>query len=702
MAKNIMLVPTQAKVGLISVSMGVGRVLESRGINFNFFNPIYTNDDDRRESKLVAGNAHELYGIDFAKLEALISSNDLSVVLENLSAAYAKLSKNVAVVLIKGLSPNPNHPYLERLNAAIAEAFNAEIIFVTTPGVEPSSMGDSLEIAAQPYGGVGNKKVIGCIVNKINAPLDDDGVARLDFEEDHVADDMALQQVKDLKIFKSNDFKLFGSILWDKKLYAPRVSDIIGSLDTTIISAGEIASRRIYNIKLCARMVNNLLNVLKPNTLLVTAGDRADVIIATSVAELKGVKISGIILTGSYDINKDVLDFCAPALELGLPILSVKTDSFETATILKHLNTVIPLDDHERIERVRDVMAANINFDDVIANINSDPDEYITPPAFRYQLLEKSRSVQKRIVLPEGDEIRTIEAAVRCVEQGIAQCVLLADKDKVEYMAQQHGIALPDNLEIINPLDVRDNYIAPLCDLRRQRGMTEAIAKEQLQDNVMLGTMMLHLGEVDGLVSGAVNTTANTIRPALQIIKTNAQCSKVSSLFFMCMPKSVLVFADCAVNPDPNAEELADIAIVTAETAKKFGIEPRVAMLSYSTGNSASGSDVEKIIAATNLVKQRKPDLIIDGPLQYDAALIPSVGRQKAPGSPVAGNASVLIFPDLNTGNTTYKAVQRSADIMCIGPVLLGLNKPVNDLSRGALVKDIIFTIAITAIQAQD
>ena len=478
------------------------------------------------------------------------------------------------------------------------------------------------------------------------------------------------------------------------------MQDIAQFLNAKILEEGHIKRRRVEHIKLCARTVNNMLHVLQPGTLIMTAGDRADIILVTAMAVLKGIKIAGLVLTGNYDINEAVMQFCAPAFEAGLTVLSVPTDSFQTATKLKNLDMSIPIDDIERIEWVRDNIANQIHIESLLPLIKSPRLTRLSPPAFRYQLIEKAQAAYKTIVLPEGNDSRTIKAAIQCAEQQIAQCILLGDPKEITEIAAHNGVQLHPSIKIIEPHTIRQNYITELVELRKNKGITEVVAEEYLQDNVMLGTMMLHRGEVDGLVSGAVHTTANTIRPALQIIKTAPDARIVSSVFFMCLPEQVLVFGDCAVNPNPNAEQLADIAIQSAKSAEMFGIDVRIAMLSYSTGASGSGSDVEKVKIATQIIRDRYPLYPVDGPLQYDAAIIEAVAQQKAPESPVAGRATVLIFPDLNTGNTTYKAVQRSADIICIGPMLQGLRKPVNDLSRGALVKDIVFTIAITGIQA--
>ena len=335
-----------------------------------------------------------------------------------------------------------------------------------------------------------------------------------------------------------------------------------------------------------------------------------------------------------------------------------------------------------------------------VAKLAAEQAVRLSPAQFRYNMMEAARKANKRIVLPEGAEPRTVQAAAICHEKGLARCVLLAKREEVEAVAKEKGIALPASLEIIDPATLVEQYVAPMCELRKSKGLTPEDARKQLQDTVVLGTMMMAQNDVDGLVSGAVHTTANTIRPALQLIKTAPGASIVSSVFFMLLPEQVVVYGDCAVNPNPTAEQLAEIAVQSAESAKAFGIDPRVAMISYSTIDSGSGPDVDLVIEATKLVKEKAPALAVDGPLQYDAAVVESVAKSKAPNSPVAGKANVFVFPNLTTGNCTYKAVQRNANVLSVGPMLQGLRKPVNDLSRGALVEDIVYTIALTAIQA--
>lgn len=347
-------------------------------------------------------------------------------------------------------------------------------------------------------------------------------------------------------------------------------------------------------------------------------------------------------------------------------------------------------------------LAKVIDIDFLLQRCQLVQENRITPPIFRYQLVKRAKEANKRIVLPEGDEPRTIQAAIICHQRKIARCVLLAKIEQVQKIAKELSLEIPSDLEIIDPETIKQNYVAPFVELRKNKGMTPEQAKQELEDTVVLGTMMLATNDVDGLVSGAVHTTASTVRPALQLIKTAPQYNLVSSVFFMLLPDQVLVYGDCAINPDPTAEQLADIAIQSAESATSFGIVPRVAMISYSSGSSGTGVDVEKVKEATDIAKQKRPDLMIDGPLQYDAATVESIAKQKAPGSQVAGKATVFVFPDLNTGNTVYKAVQRTAQVISVGPMLQGLKKPVNDLSRGALVEDIVFTIALTAIQAHN
>jgi phosphate acetyltransferase len=384
-----------------------------------------------------------------------------------------------------------------------------------------------------------------------------------------------------------------------------------------------------------------------------------------------------------------------------LTILATKDDTFDTnarlATLDYHLYNT---NDPERINQALDYIAEHIDTTALMRQIGEPGELRLTPPAFRNLLVQMAIEANKRIVLPEADEPRTLHAVDICHRKNIARCVLLGNPTTVYRAAAAEGLALPPDVEIIDPDQVRERYVAPMMELRRSKGLTAEEARTQLQDTVVLGTVMLALGEMDGLVSGATHTTASTVRPALQLIKTAPHARLVSSVFFMLMPNRMAVFGDCAINPNPSAEDLADIALQTADSAAMFGVEPRVAMISYASGTSARGNEVTKVVEALRLARAKRPGLLIDGPMQYDAATVPSVGQQKMPHSSVAGRANVFVFPDLNTGNTAYKAVQRSAKVVSVGPVLTGLRKPVNDLSRGSSVDDIVYTIALTTIQA--
>jgi phosphate acetyltransferase len=592
------------------------------------------------------------------------------------------------------------------LNAAIARALDAEVILVTSANNQsPDEIAERLELAAHIFGGINDRKVLGYIVNKVNVPKER-GIALTPEVMPEVGEtDPNLnghrQEIEQAcPVFLNSDFHLIGCIPWKQELVAPRTSDIAAYLGAKVIFPGDMEHRRITKVAVCARTAANMSSALRPGILIVTPGDRDDVILATCMAALNGVPIPALLLTSGIDPDPRVMDLCERAFSTGLPLLLVEDDTYLTATHLQQFNLEVPLDDVERVNWVMDFIARRLDLDWLQQRIRISRQPRMSPAAFRYRITQRAREVNRRIVLPEGDEPRTVQAAVYCQERGLAQCVLIGKSHEIERVAAAQGVVLPTSIEIIDPDSVRHRYVDPMVELRKHKGLTHPMAEQQLEDNVVLATMMLAQGEMDGLVSGAVHTTANTVRPALQLIKTSPDAKIVSSVFFMLLPEQVLVYGDCAINPDPNAEELADIAIQSAETASAFGITPCIAMISYSTGSSGEGSDVEKVREATNIARKLRPDLLIDGPLQYDAAAIESVAQKKAPDSLVAGRATVFIFPDLNTGNTTYKAVQRSANVVSIGPVLQGLRKPVNDLSRGALVDDIIYTIAVTAIQA--
>jgi len=415
-------------------------------------------------------------------------------------------------------------------------------------------------------------------------------------------------------------------------------------------------------------------------------------------------KISGIILTGGI-IPEDSILKLIEGLKLSLPIVSVKEGTFDVTNKIGNIKSAIYADNAQKITTSIAAFEKHVNVDGLTEKLVTFKSNALTPRMFQYNLLKRAQAVKKRIVLPEGYDERVIRAASRILASGVVDIILLGDKDKIKNKAIKLGVPLDlDRIQIIDPAtsEYLEDYTKTLFELRKHKNVNLDMAHDLMNDVSYFGTMMIYKGHADGMVSGAVNTTQHTIRPALQFIKTKPTASVVSSVFFMCLEDRVSVFGDCAINPNPNAEQLAEIAIASADTANNFGIEPKIAMLSYSSGSSGKGVEVDKVREATQIVKTKRPDLKIEGPIQYDAAVDANVGKTKLPDSEVAGQASVLIFPDLNTGNNTYKAVQRETGALAIGPMLQGLNKPVNDLSRGCTIDDIYNTVIITAIQAQD
>ena len=685
-------------MGLSTISIGIFRALDRQGVRVGYYKPISqpagNSETEDCSTKLIRSQSAVVppEPLSMNEVRDYIGQDKLELLMETIVHRFNEASQKFDAVVVEGLLQTEDFPLAPMLNKRIAQTLSAEVILVSQyHNLSPDVINRQIEISSHEFNG----SVVGCIINKAdikteaNRPVSE-GVNKLRAEI-----------MEKCPVFKTRGLDLIGIVPFSNDLLAPRTRDVAQLIKATPLFEGDMDNRRVYNIELCARSIPNMLWVLKTGNLLVTPGDRSEIIIAAAMASLNGAQIAGLILTGDVEPHEKVIQLCRKAWHTGLPVFRVNLTSFQTAKALSEMNSEIPSDDGERINKAMDLVARSIDAEWIRKALSSAVKTRLSPAAFRHMLARQAASNIKRIVLPEGNEPRTIQAAVSCQLRGISHCVLLGRKDDIAAQAEALNIKLPDSIEIIDPESVIERYVPPLVEMRKHKNMTEEIALDHLSDNVVLGTMMLALGEVDGLVSGAVHSSANTVRPALQLIKTHKEAKIVSSIFFMCLPEQVLVYGDCAINPDPSAEELADIAIQSAESAKAFDMEPSIAMISYSTLGSGAGKDVDKVVEATELVKRLRPELVIDGPLQYDAACTADVAATKAPNSPVAGKANVFIFPDLNTGNTTYKAVQRSANVISIGPMLQGLNKPVNDLSRGALVDDIIYTIALTAIQAQ-
>ncbi|SJZ53015.1 phosphate acetyltransferase [Consotaella salsifontis] len=691
----LFLAPLAMDVGLTSVALGVVRALQRDGIKVGFVKPISQPDVTGRSKSSSGGETsshfartlcfvHSPESIAFEKAVELVAKGEMDSLLEEVVNMVEAMKADHDAVIVEGLIPLAAAQLAQRLNVEIARSLGADVIPVLSGAeYDPKALAETVTLARQQYLQETKRRFPGIIINKMPSEGNTEAVKAA------------------LKISDGIDCEILSAIPYASTLNAPRLSDIVSSLDLKVVQGSGLDQIRVQEIVVAARTVENIIRRLRPGTLVVTPGERSDIALAAALANERGVPLAGMLLSCGSLLADQVAELITSPGKNAMPILSSPDDTYVTASRLSHLSYHVSRDDSVHMERVIAFIADHMDTSVLRQRIGEPTELRMSPPSFRHRLIQLAHAANRRIVLPEGNEPRTIQAAITCQQKGIAHCVLLGDRAEIESLARAQQLELPADLEIIDPEAVRARYIPTMVELRKSKGLTAPQAAAQLEDNVVLGTVMLALGEVDGLVSGAVHTTANTIRPALQLIKTKPGESIVSSVFFMLMPDQVLVYGDCAVNPNPTAEQLADIAVQSADTAKAFGLDPRVAMISYSTGTSGSGDDVEKVRAATEMAKAKRPDVLIDGPMQYDAASVESVARSKAPGSPVAGRANVFIFPDLNTGNTTYKAVQRSAHVVSVGPMLQGLRKPVNDLSRGALVDDIVFTIALTAIQSQ-
>lgn len=488
-------------------------------------------------------------------------------------------------------------------------------------------------------------------------------------------------------------------------LVSPSVEELMKAVKGSLVSGDEaLLSREATSFMVAGMTAEHCLERLKEGQAVIFPADRSDVLLAVASAHVaEGFpSLSAIILNGGLKLHPRIADL-VDGIGLRLPIIETDSGTFETASAAAHARGRVTVASARKIDTALALMDRYVDGADLVAQLAIPIPSVTTPQMFEYQLLDRARDNRKRIVLPEGDDDRILKAAGRLLQRQVADLTILGEEAEIRSRAAELGVDISNAL-VVSPKtsDLAEKFADQYFELRKHKGMTPDRAREIMRNVSYFGTMLVYNDIVDGMVSGAAHTTAHTIRPAFEVIRTTSGVSTVSSIFLMCLADRVLAYGDCAIVPDPTSEQLADIAISSARTAAQFGIDPRVAMLSYSTGSSGSGADVEKVRIATELVRSRQPELLVEGPIQYDAAVEPSVAATKMPDSPVAGRATVLIFPDLNTGNNTYKAVQRSAGAVAIGPVLQGLRKPINDLSRGALVEDIVNTVAINAIQAQE
>ncbi|RPE40615.1 phosphotransacetylase [Streptomyces sp. Ag109_O5-1] len=670
------------------VELGVMELLTRQVDRVGVFRPLVHDRPDRlfellRARYRLSQDPATVYGMDYHEASALQAERGADELVSTLVDRFHLVARDYEVVLVLGTDfADTLVPDELSLNARLANEFGASVIPVVG-GRDQSAESVLAETrnAFRAYDGLGCD-VLAMVANR---------VAREDRDEIAERIDGRLP----VPVYVLPD---------EPALSAPTVAQITHALGAKVLLGDDSGlARDALDFVFGGAMLPNFLGALTPGCLVVTPGDRADLVIGSLAAHSAGTPpIAGVLLTLNERPTDEILTLAA-RLAPGTPVISVPGNSFPTAAQLFSMEGKLNAATPRKAETALGLFERYVDTAGLNKRVSAPSTGRLTPMMFEHKLLEQARSDKRRVVLPEGTETRVLHAAEVLLRRGVCDITLLGPVDQIRKKAADLGIDLAD-AQLIDPAtsELRDGFAEQYALFRAHKGVTVELAYDVVSDVNYFGTLMVQEGLADGMVSGSVHSTAATIRPAFEIIKTTPGSSIVSSVFFMCLADKVLVYGDCAVNPDPNAEQLADIAIQSAATAAQFGVEPRIAMLSYSTGTSGSGADVDKVREATELARSRRPDLMIEGPIQYDAAVEPSVAATKLPGSAVAGQASVLIFPDLNTGNNTYKAVQRSAGAIAVGPVLQGLRKPVNDLSRGALVQDIVNTVAITAIQAQN
>lgn len=669
------------------VELGVMELLTRQVDRVGVFRPLVHDGPDRlfdllRSRYRLTQDAASVYGMDYHEAGDLQAERGTDELVSRLVDRFHAVARDYEVVLVLGTDfAGTQLPDELALNARLANEFGASVIpVVGGKGQTAESVRAETRNAFRAYDGLGCD-VLAMVVNRVAG-------------EDRTAIAERLSARLPVPCYVLPD---------EPALAAPTVAQITHALGASVVLGDDAGlARDALDFVFGGAMLPNFLNALTPGCLVVTPGDRADLVVGALAAHSAGTPpIAGVLLTLNERPSDEILTLAA-RLAPGTPVISVPGNSFPTAAELFALEGKLNAATPRKAETALGLFERHVDTADLLRRISVARSGRVTPMMFEHVLLEQARADRRRVVLPEGTEERVLRAADVLLRRDVCDLTLLGDVETIRKKAADLGVNLGDT-QLIDPQtsELRDSFAEKYAALRAHKGVTVELAYDVVSDVNYFGTLMVQDGLADGMVSGSVHSTAATIRPAFEIIKTKPDASIVSSVFFMCLADKVLVYGDCAVNPDPNAEQLADIAVQSAATAARFGVEPRIAMLSYSTGTSGSGADVDKVREATKLVRESHPELRIEGPIQYDAAVEPSVAATKLPGSEVAGQASVLIFPDLNTGNNTYKAVQRSAGAVAVGPVLQGLRKPVNDLSRGALVSDIVNTVAITAIQSQ-
>ncbi|KGL63901.1 phosphate acetyltransferase [Polaribacter sp. Hel1_85] len=694
MSKAIYIAAVESDSGKSLVSLGLLRMMLTKSSKVGYFRPIINDlEGSKRDNHTNTAisffnlniNYHDCFAYKQSEVVELLSEGQSEEVIHNVIKKYKKLEAEYDYVLVEGTDFSGEGGFTELdVNLMIAKNLGIPALIVGSGNDKKKK--DFINTMQLTYQSFINKEVdvIGLIANKIE-------IDEVDFIKKELK--KSFPEKLQIDIIPKIDF-----------LSNPTVKEVVEALKGRVLFGEQFLDNTIGSYSTGAMQLRNYLTRIRENALVVTPGDRADLILGAlqANASTNYPKIAGIILTGSL-IPEESITKLIEGVQSTVPIISVDGGTFGISNKIGNVKSKIYSSHNKKILLSLDTFDKHVNAEGLTNTLKSYQSNKLTPSMFQYNLLQKARANKKHIVLPEGDDERIIRAAARLQLLDIVDLTLLGDRAKIQLKCDQIGSQLNLNeINILNPEDsiYNDDFVNTLFEARKHKGMTETAAQDLVHDVSYYGTLMIMNGLADGMVSGAVHTTMHTIKPSLQLIKTKPGVSVVSSVFFMCLSDRVSVMGDCAVNPNPNAEQLAEIAISSAASAEAFGIEARVAMLSYSSGNSGKGEEVEKVRKATEIVKNLHPELKIEGPIQYDAAVDMSVAKTKMPDSEVAGQASVLIFPDLNTGNNTYKAIQRETGALAIGPMLQGLNKPVNDLSRGCTVEDIFNTVLLTAIQA--
>jgi len=695
MSKGIYVATIEPNSGKSVVVLGLMQMLLGKTAKVGYFRPIIEDvEAGEMDNHINTVLSHFEIDINYKKTFAFTRNQVLDLynqgksgdVIDEIIRKFKYLEERFDFVLVEGTDFSHESAILELdINILISKNLGIPVILVAQgDNKDLKEITDSIQLAYDTFRE--DVDVLSIMINKVNP----DDVASLK--------DIMRKRIQDVK-----DLTIIPKI---HNLSSPTIKEIVNALDGKILFGKDMINNLTENFSVGAMQLRNYLTHLKENALVITPGDRADIILGALQANISKnyPKISGIVLTGGL-LPEDSILKLIEGLSSVVPLISVSGGTYQVTNSIGQIKAKIYAGNTEKIATSISTFEKNVNTKKLAESLITFESEIFTPRMFQYNLLQRALKNKKHIVLPEGNDERILRAAARLITAQVVELTLIGDEDKIKESIEKLDISLDINaINIVSPTKSPhfEDYVQTFYELRKHKNVNLEMARDTMADVSYFGTMMIYKGHADGMVSGAAHTTQHTLRPALQFIKTKPGVNIVSSIFFMCLEDRISVFGDCAINPNPNAEELAEIAISSAKTAKEFGIEPKVAMLSYSSGASGKGIDVEKVRKATEIVKAQTPDLKIEGPIQYDAAVDVRIGKSKLPDSEVAGRANVLIFPDLNTGNNTYKAVQRETGALAIGPVLQGLNKPVNDLSRGCTVDDIYSTVIITAIQAQE